>query len=46
MAYDVTLGDGTVRGPELDSVILLDPFQLCIFCDCDFTGLGTWPEWQ
>ncbi|KAJ7410505.1 hypothetical protein WISP_107936 [Willisornis vidua] len=32
-APDLTLGDGPVQGQELDSMILVDTFQLNIFCD-------------
>ena len=31
-ARGVNLGDGSVQGQELDSVILVGPFQLSIFC--------------
>ncbi|KAJ7397258.1 hypothetical protein BTVI_136908 [Pitangus sulphuratus] len=34
-APSVTLGDGSVQGKALDSMILVGPFQLSIFCDSD-----------
>ncbi|KAJ7417178.1 hypothetical protein WISP_65802 [Willisornis vidua] len=43
LEYETT-GDGPAQGQELDSVILVGPFQLGIFCDSVITTAGSGNE--